>query len=214
MSSDDPAAPDPVDAEFVSVPEAARLLGVSERTAYRRALNLTEGSDRVTEGGRVRVRRSALGIPSSNPRISDKVTEQLDRMTEHVREYDGKPSVPRDVLIERVEQLQARLTDAEKERDDWKGQARSAQEAERLALAALREEQSRSAVLLAAREMKQVGPAAQDSPTASPVPESGAGEGRRGEGVGDRSAALRADLTKPAGFWARLLGKGSAKTRL
>jgi hypothetical protein len=96
-----PAAPDsgnvgPLEdpkAGFVTVPELARLLGVSERTAYRRALKLTEGSDRVTEGGRVFVRQSALGVTEHHETLTEPSTRETRAAAARVTETEDQSSV-------------------------------------------------------------------------------------------------------------------------
>jgi hypothetical protein len=52
---------------FVTLAEAAHLLGVSERTVQRRAAKLPESDRQMADNGRVLVRQSALGVSDTCP---------------------------------------------------------------------------------------------------------------------------------------------------
>jgi hypothetical protein len=92
-----PGAPRSRGEGFVSVAEAARLWGVSERTAYRRAARLPD-SDTLSEGGRVFVRQAALStmgevsepgeeVPTLGGKTSDRGSDTVPT--------GGGPGVPR-----------------------------------------------------------------------------------------------------------------------
>lgn len=210
------AGPDPVDAEFVTVAEAARALGIAPRQVRRYAAKLGHG-DRQ-EGGQgqgqtgdcppLRVRFSAIlslrnqgqaggmGRGQAEDRPQDTVPSSVSRTLDADREMLVRLEVQNDALIARLADRDAEI--ARLATALTREQETAAKLADRLADADAR----LAAVLV--RQLPAAGTGAgQDAPTDAQKPESGTGEG-----AGDRTFPVQPVAEeKPSGFWARLLGR-------
>lgn len=180
---------------WVTVPEAARRLGIGERQARRWAGRLPD-ADR-TETGRVRrVRlaaieaiRAAAVVDADAERSSGGPEAVADRTETGPRpDVSGQDCDARDTLIE---QLQLRLADAQADRDAWRTQAGAL--AERL-----KDADARLALVAASSGRLQIGP---QEPESAPGGESAARDGEGGS-TGRLEAPARRSL------WARFWGRG------
>lgn len=206
------------ESEFVTISEAARALGLSERQVRRYAGRMAE-SDRLTSGSSpARVRLSALALLAGKVIVGESTPEEVtgsspasvghdDRLSaESVRpvsegsnlRQSGVVSEDLATLREQLasvtaerDGLTARLADTQTDRDAWKEQAQTLTEALRAA-----QDEARAARLIGARPMQQI-----EAP------------GLAGGDSGEVSAS-GGGITTPSiseepkrGFWARLWGR-------
>ncbi len=171
--------------DWVTVAEAARRLGITARSVRRHVERLADADRDIADADARNVRnaRDERNRPVRLVRLSslkaapgpdaDADADNVDtdaRNVHHVRDATDA----RDVLIE---QLTARLADAQGERDAWKTQAQAAQETTARLVAQLADSDARLASVLAATGRVQLSEAPDATGTeASPnrsTPESG-----------------------------------------
>lgn len=196
--------------EFVTVSEAARTLGLSERQARRRAAVL-EASGRTRTDGRTRLvtvadmmtarpdadkKTSSVSVTASDD-ASDRTTGH-DRMTDRT-DATGRP----DGHDELVNQLRSELENVKQDREHWRGQAEKAlqlvDQAQRLQLAAQHRVAELEGKLLPAGVASELRPMEQERP-------SGLADGSHGspEGTGETIPVRESSEVQKAGFWSFL----------
>ncbi len=68
--------------DFVSIPDAARLLGIGERRAYRIAARLSDSDKQLSDTGRVLVRQVALSKAAGGAFVSDTNTNESGQLSD------------------------------------------------------------------------------------------------------------------------------------
>lgn len=196
------------ESDFVTVSEAARALGLSERQVRRYAGRLAESDrptpDATTGSSPARVRLSALALLAGKVIAEESTPEKASGSSpapaghddrppaESVRPVSGVASGPlvsedlatlreqlASVTAER-DGLTARLADTQTDRDAWKEQAQTLTEALRAA-----QDEARAARLIGGRPMQQIEAAGLAGDAQSAV--SSAGEGITTPSASDRS---------------------------
>lgn len=229
---------------FVTVAEAARALGIGERRAYRLSDKLSDSDKKTSDTGRRTVRQSALALLCGHSLAAVGVSDTPSKPSDNGAQLSDSVSKPFDAALvagvaeerRRADVAEARALLLEGERDRLAAALSESQATARAALEALREEQGRASVLIAAtaRSVSAQGRFIEAART------EGGGENRDGGirhpmmageprvphdgGVQDRPAAFTGDTdsgdsgekaqtpapTQASGFWGRIF-KGKEK---
>jgi hypothetical protein len=195
------------DEEFVSVAEAARVLGVSERTARRHLGRLPDSDRHLPETGPATVRLSALSDRLGKPAVPDSVTGNPAADAGHMPDSAGHGD---GALTEQLHQLKARLADKDTEIAFLREALTREQETARAALSELADERRRSSVLIAAAATGKLLPdqasagaahsTSNEGGAAGQAPDNDRPQGRETvDGAADASGASPGNLSVPDG---------------
>jgi len=190
--------------EFVTVAEAARRLGISDRQALRYVRRVSDADRQESEGSPTRVRLAAvITLRGERQSVRPASIDMSDAGPTHDGHTSDAAPTMSDTLIE---QLQARLRDKEAENARLWSALEREQETARAALRELNEERQRGMIMLAATAAGKIGPldgteaglsneqnTSNDAPGGTEASETGQG----GVSVGSEAQEAKAEA-KPA----------------